>query len=86
MNTKYEEPDVIAGLIALYRTCGASKAHYPIELLRKKFRKPYRQFTKSIIKKMYRRGFVSIKKGVRGKAYGITKAGIEKLNELGLLL
>jgi hypothetical protein len=84
LNTKYEEPDIIAGLLALYRICGASNAHYPMEYIRKKFREPYRQFSKSIIKKMYKRGFVSVKKG-KNKAYGITKFGVERLGELGLL-
>lgn len=83
--TQYEEPEIIAGLVAMYRACGASNAHYPIELIRKKFRKPYKQFTKSIMKKLYRRGFVSIKKG-KNTAYGITKNGVERLRELRLLV
>ena len=85
LSTKSEEdPEIVAGLIALYRTCGATKAHYPIEFIRKKFSQPYKQFADSIIKKLYKRGFVSKKKG-KSEAYGITKAGIEYLRELGLL-
>jgi len=78
-------PEEIAGLVALYGACGGSiYAHQPLPLIRKKFNARYREHAKKIIEDLVRSGYAVPHKG-RNVSYAITKSGITRLREIGLI-
>jgi len=77
----------IAALLACYYACdGSTKAHQPLELIRKKFSQPFRDEAKRALEKLARRPerYIVPHRG-RTTSYSITMAGIRKLEELGLI-
>jgi len=60
-------------LLVIYEACGGSiYAHQPLELIRRKFSKPFKPYCKGIVEDLVRHpdGLVSRHSG-RGRSYGI---------------
>jgi len=78
-------PELIAGTLALYYACnGSIKAKVPIHAVRAKFSEPYKQYAKSILKKVRKAGFCNVYP--RDKmVYSINTTGIKFLKSLGLI-
>ena len=82
---KHLKRDHVAGLVAVYDACGGSiYAHMPLPMIRRRFVEPYRNEAKRIVEDLVRKGYVTLHKG-RNISYSITKAGVEKLRELGII-
>jgi hypothetical protein len=85
MGSAGEDPEVIAGLLALYHACGGSvHGHVPAEAFRRSLRKEYRQYAASMLKRLRRRGFIDVHKG-RQESDSVNMRGVELLSSLGLL-
>ena len=87
VSEKLLSADEIAALLACYYACdGSTKAHQPLELIRKKFSPPFRDEAKRALEKLARRPerYILPHRG-RTTSYSITIAGIRKLEELGLI-
>jgi len=79
------DPEVIAGLLALYHACGGSvHGHVPAEAFRRRLRKEYRQYAASMLRRLRRRGLIDVHKG-RQESYSVNMRGVELLRSLGLL-
>lgn len=78
-------PELIAGTLALYYACnGSVKAKVPIQAIRAKLSEPYKQYTKSVLKKVRKAGFCNVYP--RDKmVYSINVSGIKFLKSLGLV-
>jgi len=76
-----------AALVAVYDACGGDiHAHQPIQRIRGKFIKELRPHAKRIVEKLATRPERLIQKHTnREKTYSITLAGIQKLEDLGMI-
>jgi hypothetical protein len=73
--------------MAIYEACsGSIYAHQPLELIRRKFSKPYKPYCKGIVEDLAKHpdGLVSRHSG-RARSYGITMNGIAALRSMGLI-
>jgi len=82
--TQYS-PEIVAGTLALYYACnGSINAKVPIQAVRSKLSEPYRQYTKSILKKVRKAGFCNVFPR-RKTVYSINVSGIKFLKSMRLI-